>query len=70
MTGCEPVADGISHESADAREFAGSGTDDAKLTGIIVIAAASSTPLDDGRVHERLIANLHEVREGMCGDAW
>ena len=70
MTSCEPVAGEISHESAGAGAFACNGMDDAKLTGIIVIAAASSPRLDGGRVRERAIAHLDVAREGMCGDAW
>jgi hypothetical protein len=42
VTNYEPDVDEISHESAGAGAFACNGIDDAKLTGIIVIAAASS----------------------------
>jgi hypothetical protein len=44
--------------------------DDAKLIGVVVVAAASSPRLDGGRVREGAIAHLDVAREGMCGDAW
>lgn len=70
MTSCEPVAGEISGESSGAGAFACDGMDDAKLIGVVVVAAASSPRLDGGRVREGAIAHLDVAREGMCGDAW
>jgi hypothetical protein len=64
VTSCEPIVAEISHESAGTRAFACNGMGDAKLTAIIVIAAASSTRRDGGRVRERPI-----TREGLSRDA-
>jgi hypothetical protein len=64
VTSYEPIVAEISHESAGTRALAGSGMDDAKLTAIIVVPAASSTRRDSGRVRERLI-----TREGLSRDA-
>jgi hypothetical protein len=64
VTSYEPVPGEISHESAGTRTFAGNGMDDAKLTAITVIAAASSTRRDGGRVRERPV-----TREGLSRDA-